>query len=61
MKEFQRQGVEILTAEAHDWGPDGVINATPAGDPLALGCPPKTGLSLLPPARLEWPGGGVWG
>jgi hypothetical protein len=43
VQEFQRQGVEILTAEAHDWGPDGVINANPADDPFGLGCPPICG------------------
>ena len=33
----------MLSVEVQDWGPDGVINPTPAGDPLGLGCPPICG------------------
>ncbi len=43
VQEFQRQIVEVLSVEVQDWGPDGVINPTPAGDPLGLGCPPICG------------------
>jgi hypothetical protein len=43
VQEFQRQIVEVLSVEALDWGPDGVVNPTPAGDPLGIGCPPICG------------------